>query len=114
MGCFEVVELHRLDQFTGVRLGPEDLAVAGDRNDEVLIEGHTAVRTAETIDLVGARIHRPSDPGIRRVVYVDPVDGAEAIDDIHEAVVHQRRALVAAQRDEPYSVYPAQRHSEHR
>src|ERR1700751_1641073 len=33
----EIVELDCLDQFAGIAIGPEDLAIARDRNDKVLI-----------------------------------------------------------------------------
>ena len=92
-----IVELDGLHQFAGVRLGPQHLAVAGDGNDEVLVEGNATVRGYPHLGLVDARIHDPGDLGLLRVAHVDLVDGAEAVNDVHPAIVDQRRALMAAQ-----------------
>ena len=109
---FGVVELDCPDEFAGIGLGPQDLAIGRDRNDEVLVQRDPAVRGDHEIGLVGARIHDPGDPGLRRVPDIYSVDCAEAVDDVHGTVVDEGCALVAAQWDFAHALHAAQRDRE--
>jgi len=109
---FGVVELDCPDEFAGIGLGPQDLAIGRDKNDEVLVQRDPAVRGDHEIGLVGARIHDPDYPGLGWVPDIYSVDCAEAVDDVHGTVVDEGRALVAAQWDFAHTLRAAQRDRE--
>ena len=104
VGLLGIIELDRPDEFAGVGLGPQDLAIGRDRNDKVLIERDATVRSN--------RIHDPGDSGLGRFPDVYPVDCAKPVDDEHRAVVDERCALMAPQRDFAQTLNAAKRHRE--
>ena len=96
MAGLGVVELDRLDEFASVRFGPIDFGGRRDRNDEILVQRHASVRGQPDVGLVDTRIHDPGDFGRGGIPYIYLVDCPESVDDIHPAVVDERRTLMAA------------------
>src|ERR1700730_732583 len=112
VGGLEIVELDGFHELAGLGLGPEDLAVAGNGNDEVLIQRDAPVRGNKEVGLVGPGIHLQGNFGLGRFPDIDLVDGAEAIDDVHGAIVDKGRALMATQGDVAQTFYAAEGHGE--
>ena len=84
------------------------------RYDEILVQSDPSVRADPYIAFVDARVHDPFDPGVRRIAHIDPIDGTEPINNVHEAIIDERRALMAAQCHEPNAIHAAERDSEDR
>src|SRR5689334_3674382 len=101
MAFLRVIELNGLDQFPGVRLGPVDLAIRRHGDDKILVQSDATVRGDPYVAFGDPGVHDPGDSGCRWIAHVDPVDGAESINNVHETVIDEGRALMAAQRHEP-------------
>src|SRR5215813_8915896 len=56
MGFLEIVEYDALDELARIGLGPQDLAIARDGNDKILVQRDATVRGNHEIGLIGARI----------------------------------------------------------